>query len=479
VKSHRPADTTAPVPHRWSSGHATLEGAFDLCAVGIAIGDCHTNRLLTCNPAYARLVGATIESLIGRYIPTLYTRDSAPTLLAALAESDCVGGCAFDSRLQRDDSTTLPVQVDLRTARDEQGISSWRVASIQSLEGRLRTQNQALAERERLAAIVETAMDAIICVNSDEQIVLANAVGEQMFGYAPGNLVGRSLEELIPKRFRSAHGGHVAAFRVHGVTRRRMATFFPLFGLRADGREFPIEASISKFAVNEELMLTAIVRDVSLQRRLKRDLLEAGDHERRRLGNDLHDELGPVLTGLRYLCDAARRRAQTGGSVNVADLSRISDGLASALTSMRLIARTLAPADVREGDIGNSLAQLARQSQEFFGIPCVASIDAEVAARIPAEVATSLYRIALEATNNAAKHACATQIDLILRGEPGSLELTVADDGRGMPKLDSAKTPGLGMRSMDYRAKLLGAAFTVTDRKPRGTAITCRWPIPA
>jgi two-component system sensor kinase len=309
--------------------------------------------------------------------------------------------------------------------------------------------------------------------------VLANAVGEQMFGYGPASLTGRPLSDLIPERFREAHGGHVAAFRRDGVTHRRMATFFPLYGLRADGSEFPIEASISKFAVNEEPLLTAIVRDVSLQRRLKGDLLEAGDLERRRIGNDLHDELGPVLTGLRYLCDAARRRVEGGGSVSVDDLSRISNGLASALTSMRLVARTLAPAEIAPGHFGTALMQLARQTQEFFGIPCTASIDDRLAIKVPPEVATSLSRIALEATNNAAKHSCATQIEIILRGDSRSVELTVADDGRGMPDLPNATTQGIGLRSMDYRAKLLGAAFTVTGRTPRGTAVTCAWPVRA
>ncbi|HSC97417.1 MAG TPA: PAS domain S-box protein [Casimicrobiaceae bacterium] len=114
----------------------------------------------------------------------------------------------------------------------------------------------------RVSNIVEAAMDPIVTVDDAQRIVGFNAAAEQAFGLARNAVIGRSLDMLIPERYRAAHRRHVERFGATGVTSRRMGASV-LSGLRADGHEFPIEASISQHIDGGRRFYTAILRDVS------------------------------------------------------------------------------------------------------------------------------------------------------------------------------------------------------------------------
>ncbi|MET0517565.1 MAG: EAL domain-containing protein [Burkholderiaceae bacterium] len=123
--------------------------------------------------------------------------------------------------------------------------------------------DDALQSRQRLASVIDSAMDTVISVDEDLRIVLSNPAAERMFGYAAHELLGQPLERLLPERFRAGHGGYIAAFGRTGVTQRRMGALIPLSGLRRNGEEFPIEASISKDRSSGRWLYTAILRDIT------------------------------------------------------------------------------------------------------------------------------------------------------------------------------------------------------------------------
>ena len=97
-----------------------------------------------------------------------------------------------------------------------------------------------------LASIIGSAMDAIIAVDDAQRIVLFNAAAEKMFCCPANEAMGNSVERFIPQRFRAGHSTRVRHFDKSGVTNRTLGGLGTLWGLRATGEEFPIEASISK-----------------------------------------------------------------------------------------------------------------------------------------------------------------------------------------------------------------------------------------
>ena len=122
------------------------------------------------------------------------------------------------------------------------------------------------SSQAQLASVVDSAMDAIITVDEAQKIVLFNRAAEQVFRCTRREAIGAPLERFIPERYRAAHRGHVEHFGRTGVTARRMGDVTTLWGLRADGEEFPLEASISQTAEGGKRYYTVILRDVSLRR---------------------------------------------------------------------------------------------------------------------------------------------------------------------------------------------------------------------
>ncbi|MEO8135693.1 MAG: PAS domain S-box protein [Betaproteobacteria bacterium] len=115
----------------------------------------------------------------------------------------------------------------------------------------------------RVGGIVESAMDAIISVNERQRVVQFNAAAERVFRWPRGAVLGQRLDMLIPERFRDAHGSHIERFGHTATTSRDMGAQTILYGLRADGSEFPIEASISQHSESGSKLFTVILRDVT------------------------------------------------------------------------------------------------------------------------------------------------------------------------------------------------------------------------
>jgi PAS domain S-box-containing protein len=132
----------------------------------------------------------------------------------------------------------------------------------------------------RLDAIVQSAMNAIITVDAGQCIVVFNAAAEQMFGCSAAQALGSPLERFIPERFRAVHRAHLERFGRTGETARRMGLETALWALRADGSEFPIEASISQATVGGEKLLSVILRDITERVRAESELLRSQQQTR-------------------------------------------------------------------------------------------------------------------------------------------------------------------------------------------------------
>jgi PAS domain S-box-containing protein len=155
------------------------------------------------------------------------------------------------------------------------------------------------AGEERTAGIVGSAMDAIITLDERQHVTVFNAAAERMFGYPAASVLGQPVDRLIPGRFRGAHADHVRAFGRTNVTRRAMGELGAIYGLRAGGEEFPIEASISHVELGGEKVFTVILRDISERLRAEqslRDAQEALRSSERRLAGIIGSAMDAIIT---------------------------------------------------------------------------------------------------------------------------------------------------------------------------------------
>ena len=192
----------------------------------------------------------------------------------------------------------------------------WRTANILRLSdlGRSKAEEAKQNNQAQLAGIIDSAMDAIIMIDSAHRITVFNRAAEQMFGRKLEHVRGLPLDDLIPQRYRARHSEQIRGFGMTGATNRRMNGLGSLFGLRANGEEFPIEASISQLDVNGAKQFTVILRDITERIRAEQSLIES----RRQL--TVMIEQAPISIamfdrGMNYMAASLRWLAEYGGSL--------------------------------------------------------------------------------------------------------------------------------------------------------------------
>lgn len=183
---------------------------------------------------------------------------------------------------------------------------------VRAVAGREKAEEQLVVNQLRMEGIIESAMDAIITVDEDQNVVLFNQAAERMFGCSTQEAMGRPLERFLPERFRETHRHHIHTFGRSGVTTRRMGKLGTVMGLRSNGEEFPIEAAISHFAVEKRTFYTVILRDVT-ERKQAEEAIREGERQLATLvGN---------LPGFVYRCQNDRDRTFEYVSEGVCDLT--------------------------------------------------------------------------------------------------------------------------------------------------------------
>lgn len=350
---------------------------------------------------------------------------------------------------------------------------------------------KALQDSEaRLHGIIDSAMDAIITVDDDQRIVLFNPAAEKMFRCSSGDVMGASLDRLIPQRNREAHRRHLENYGQTGMTSRAKGEQINISAVRADGEEFPIDASISQITRDGKKFYTAIVRDVTTRRQaeeqlrrshqqlreLSASLQAVREEERTRIARELHDELGQQLTGLKMDLSwmaSKLREDQTNLADKINGMKRLVD---ATVGSVRRIASELRPLMLDDLGLVPAVEWLVTEFSRKTGIEV--NLDFETRdLPLGDSVATSVFRILQESLTNVVRHAEATQVRVSLAYASEHLVLRVQDNGKGMAPNAQYKTRSYGLIGIRERAHMLGGDAQISSRQGEGTTIEITLPM--
>jgi PAS domain S-box-containing protein len=312
-----------------------------------------------------------------------------------------------------------------------------------------------------------------------------------MFGVRREQALGAPLDRFIPQRFRGAHRGHAEQFGRTGVSSRRMGDATTLWALRADGEEFPIEASISQAGDPDQRYYTVILRDITRRkkaqdaleaqqqelRRLSAQVLEAREDEKTRIARELHDELGQLLTALKMDLAWLRERLPPGDAEIEQRAEQMGRVLDQTVGSTRRISADLRPLMLDDLGLAEAANWLVGDFSGRSGVQCEMRMPGDGALDgADKSVATAIYRALQESLTNIARHAKARQVWVNLGAENGEIYFEVEDDGRGIEPADLAKTRSLGLKGMRERVLYLGGSIEVARAPRGGTRVRVRVP---
>lgn len=361
----------------------------------------------------------------------------------------------------------------------------------QALAGEVRISERQLREHEaRLEAIIESAMDAVITIDDRQHIVLYNAAAEQIFGVPRADAIGSALDRFIPERYRAAHHGHVHRFGTTGVTMRQMGVRSVLYGLRADGGEFPIDASISQVVVGGRSFYTVILRDISERHRAELALQqshqalqalyarmnEVREAERTRIARELHDELAQWLTALKMDAAWLAGRLSPDSGTLVDRVHRMKDVVDTTVAAVRRIAADLRPVMLDDLGMVPAIEHLLHEFSHRTGI--LISLDvAETEREFRDPVATAVYRMVQETLTNVARHARASEVRVAIRADDADLTISIRDNGVGFDTSLQGGGKSFGLLGIRERAQTLGGSAEISSAPGAGTKITIRIPL--
>jgi PAS domain S-box-containing protein len=345
------------------------------------------------------------------------------------------------------------------------------------------------ASEQQLRTILSTVSSGIVIIDTGGIIQSLNPAAERMFGYGPGDLPGQNVSVLMPHPFARDHDSYIARFletrqpRVIGMGRE-------LVGMRKDGSTFPLEIALSE--VEGLGLFTGVIRDISERHALQQHVLEIAADEQRRIGQELHDGTVQELTGLGLIAGTLQQllrelpAASAGSECRIDEKQRtrlltLADTLTQRLTetnrSVHALSRGIMPVRIDAEGLRSALEELAATVDMSKSVNCRFECTAHIAIASNT-TATHLYRIAQEAVNNALRHGRPSEIDIILRQSTSQLVLQLIDNGVGIDlaaaESKSSRGGGFGLRTMQYRAAVMGGTIHIDRHTPHGgTVVTC------
>jgi len=367
----------------------------------------------------------------------------------------------------------------LRTNGTVQDVTEWKVIArkVKDTEEAYRT-------------LVDSAQDGLAIVRGGRTL-FANPALARITGYTPEELVAMTTEEnealVHPEdlgRFAQQPGEGVVYPGPPGILSFRIR--------RKDGTVRDIEAQMHPVEYDGAPALEVAYRDVSevkaardalgeahrKMRNLAAHLLRAREEERRKVAQEIHDELGQILAALKMDLHWLRKRVREGPEAVVAKVDSMIDLGERTIAVVQRISSDLRPKMLDDLGLEPALDWLASDFQRRTQVDCSISVSVPPG-MIGGNTATILYRVVQEALSNVGRHSRARKARVQLERVDGCMELRVEDDGIGITPAQCAASDSFGIIGMHERVEGIGGTVVVAGQPGKGTAVTARIPLPA
>jgi len=473
----------------------TLKSLFEYAPDAIVAVN-RTGRIVQANLQAEAMFGYNRDELRGRSIEVLLPerlRDQHREHRSAFSREPRRRPMGVGLRLLglRKDGTEFPVDITLTPVEDRTDGVVMAVA---------RDMTERREAQRRFRRLLESAPDAMLLVGPDTRVVLVNGHAERMFGYTRQELVRQPVTLFIPSPLREmATRGLEAFFREPRMMHLGGDGGPEVVGMRKDGRQLPLQVTISPLETEIGLLAVASIRDLTERKEaehqrdllyleihasrerlalLSTRLLAAQETERRMIARELHDEIGQALTAVSVNLQTLQASPDTSDRSEILDESMTITQ--QTLRQVRDLSLDLRPSLLDGLGLGPALRwYLERQGQRLgFAI----SLEDDLGdVRYPPSIETTCFRVAQEAITNVVRHSNAQSVRVVVHRDAAQLHLIVEDDGSGFDVAAARERAShghsMGLLGMEERATLAGGHLEIASAPGRGTRVTARLPV--
>jgi PAS domain S-box-containing protein len=445
----------------------------------------HEFRVQSWNPAAKQIFGYRADEAIGRHgaflIPEeyrLYTDELWQRLLAGDKTAHSVNG-----NLTKDGHRVI-CQWSNTPLQNSNGAVIGVLSMVTDVTDRKRAE-----EALRLTQFsVDHASDSIFWIDADARILDVNEAACMTLGYSREELLSKTVHDIDPLFPAEAWPAHWAELKA-----RKSFTLESVY-TRKDGSIIQTEVTVNYLVHEGREYSCAFMRDVTARKeayaslkaaygrlqQMSRELQIVESNERSRLSRELHDEVGQLLTGVKFDLEAARKelvkQSSSASKRSYGKILRALESTGQLFSRLRRIVRALRPPILDQLGLKAALHAMMEDLQAHSGLICSISLEIDTEpASADTTVEMALYRIAQELTTNVVRHASAMSLSLILVQDEQDWVMIVQDDGTGF---DTGKdvTEGMGLRGIRERMEILGGHVDISSGLGAGTIVTARVP---
>jgi len=444
-----------------TSGVAVLDGKLRITAI---------NRALSSLLKFSEkeLVGSTLIDLIAQ--ESLVEAQHTLSLMSNDRRFNAKHRSGVKFTLRSKDNRLIQVQTGLTAIGDADEICRQGIAIFTDITEEQRFRRERDDQAQFNEALLANTPAAILVSDPRGLILDVNPAVTKLTGFPRKHFIGKHGYEsglLDEEQIRSSRKRMAAllagAAQVNSTLR--------IFTRKGGTRIVETQSTAARRPNGEVACIIITAMDVTEQKRLETEVIKVAEQEQMRIGNDLHDGVGQMLTGIMSLTEAL----ETSLNGELKDEAvRIRELVRDTIQQVRQMSHGLSPAAVKHRGLASSL-QLLGDSLRSKRLECVTHLDWEPTFK-NAEAETHLFRVAQEAVSNAIRHGKPTSIAVSLRHEKGDTGLMeIEDNGVGISATKAGRSDGIGIRVMRYRIGLIGGDFKIARRPEGGTRVTCRF----
>ncbi len=420
------------------------------------------------SPAAERITGFTLDDTEGNRFQKFLPKNEQPKLTKAFAH--IMQGHSGDGMIlqtSNKDGLTIYLECNAVPIIRNNEIAGAQIV-FRDITERKRIEEQLRKNEYTYRLLAESQKDVFFTLSADGTVTYCSPAIKQFGGYNAPDVLGTHFNNYLTVE---TEPRWIEQMFDKLVMKKQSPSWEFLYSPK-DRAPFPVEVtSIATVSENQEITLQCIMRDITEKKRLEKEIVEISEREKRQVGQDLHDGLGQLLTGISFMSKRLESDLADKSLKETAAAARITQLIGDSISQTRDIAKGLYPVNLDEGNLIEAFKQLANERSEMFNISCHFRANKNIVILNKSKT-IHLYRIAQEAISNAFRHGKADRIELYLKEHKGNISLTIKDNGVGIEEPNDKHT-GIGLKTMDYRARIIGAVFDIHRAEDGGTIMRC------